>query len=117
MKLPAEMLDTRGRYLVAFPLWSMPAGPAAEDRARQWTLGLVAQVCYEHHGMGYGSKRASPDRPISKDGLAQQSGAKLFVWDMLSGAGTGTPSLTNNPDGEDITGQIFEHVEPRDVIG
>lgn len=116
MKLPAAVLNTRDRYVAAFPLWVVPAGPAAEDKARQWTLGLVAQIVFEFPGHGYGSKRASPDRPISKDGLAMQIGAQLVVWDMLSGAGTGAPSLTNNPEAEDITGQLFEMVVGRDVI-
>jgi hypothetical protein len=116
MKLPSAVLATRDRYVETFPLWTMPEGPAAEDRARRWTLGLVAQVVWEH-GTTYGSKRADPNRPISKDGLAQQSGATLFVWDMLSGAGTGSPSLNENPDAQDITGQLFEHVDGRDVIG
>jgi hypothetical protein len=49
--------------------------------------------------------------------MAQQTGATLVVFDMLSGAGTGQPSLNANPDSQDITGQIFEFVQPYDVIG
>jgi len=116
MKLPSAVLATRDRYVETFPLWTMPEGPAAEDQARQWTLGLVSQIVFEH-GTTYGSKRADPNRPISKDGLAQQQGATLLVWDMLSAAGTGSPSLNQNPDSQDITGQIYEHVEGRDIIG
>ncbi len=117
MKLPANVLATRDRYVAAFHLWTMPAGEAAEMRAREWTLGLIAQVGWEHPNQGYGSKRASADRPLSKDGMAQQTGATLVVFDMLSGAGTGQPSLNANPDSQDITGQIFEFVQPYDVIG
>ncbi len=117
MHLPSAVLATRDRYVAAFPLWSMPAGEAAEMRAREWTLGLIAQVGWEHDAQGYGSKRASADRPLSKDGMAQQIGATLVVYDMLSGAGTGNPSLNANPESQDITGQIFEFVQPYDVIG
>jgi len=116
VKLPSAVLATRDRYVQTFPLWTMPEGPAAEDQARQWTLGLISQIVFEH-GQTYGSKRADPNRPISKDGLAQQNGAQLLCWDMLSGAGTGSPTVNQNPDSQDITGQIWEHVEGRDIIG
>lgn len=117
MKLPTAVLVTRDRYVAAFPLWTMPAGAAAEERARTWTLGLIAQIVFEFPGSDYGSKRADASRPLSKDGIAQQLGPQLLVWDLLSGAGTGQPTLTKNPDAEDITGQIFEIVIGRDVIG
>ncbi len=124
MKLPSPVLATRNRYVAAFPLWSMPVDPndpasvaAAENRARTWTLGLVAQIVFEFPGSNYGSKRASPTRPLSKDGIAQQLGPQILVWDMLSGAGTGSPTLTSNPDSEDISSQIFEIIIGRDVIG
>jgi len=117
MKLPAAVLNTRSRYVATFPLWVMPPGPDAEERARQWTLYLVAQIVYEFPGQGYGSKRADNSRPISKDSLAQTGEGLLFNWDMLSGAGTGAPRLTDNPDGENITGQIFVPVNGLNVIG
>ena len=117
MKLPTAVLQTRDRYVVAFPMWSMPPGVAAEERGRQWTLGLIAQIGFEHESYGYGSKRADPNRPISKDSMAQQTGGTLWNWDMLSGTGTGTPSVNANPDGENITGQIYVYVAPRNVIG
>ena len=117
MKLPADVLDTRDRYVVAFPLWSMPPGPAAEERARTWTLGLCSQVAYEHPGEGYGSKRADQNRPISKDALARQKDdGTLLMWDMLSGAGDGSPTLVEHPDSQDVTGQVFVEVDAYDVI-
>lgn len=115
MKLPSGVLATRDRYVEAFPLWEMESGAAAEDRARKWTVGLVSQIVFEH-GPTYGSKRADPGRPISKDAIAQQNGAELLGWDMLTGAGSGSPTLVTNPSSMDITGQVFEHVEGRDVI-
>lgn len=121
MKLPAAVLATRDRYVAKFPLWNMPAGTpeevaAAEERARQWSLGLASQVAWEHPGQGYGSKRADANRPISKDGLAQLAD-RLWVFDLLSGAGTGRPKLVPEPVAEDITGQVFVPVVGRDVIG
>lgn len=121
MKLPAAVLATRDRYVAKFPLWIMPAGTpaevlAAEERARQWDAGLASQVAWEHPGQGYGLKRADAGRPVTKDGLAQLSD-RLWVFDMLSGAGTGRPTLVPNPDAQDITGQVFVPVVGRDVIG
>ncbi len=116
MKLPAAILATRDRYVAAFPIWNVPESQA-DDTARTWTLGLIAQIVWEHPNQGYGSKRADPGRPISKDSVAQHVGGVLWNWDMLTGTGTGHPTLVPNPDGADITGQIFEHVDGRDVIG
>ena len=96
MKLPAGVLATRDRYVQAFPLWTMEAGSAADDRARKWTLGLASQIVHEH-GETYGSKRADPTRPISKDAIAQVQGPYLYGWDMLTGAGSGTPKLVPIP--------------------
>ena len=115
-KLPDTVRATRDRYVAVFPMWVMPAGEQAEAKARAWTIGLAKQVAFEHPNQGYGCKRAEPDRPISKDSLAQQTGATLLNWDILSGAGSGAPSVNANPDSEDITGQVFEHVTAQDVI-
>lgn len=117
MKLPDDVKATRDRYVETFPLWVMDPGPAAEERARTWTLGFVSQVVYEHPGQGYGSKRADPGRPISKDALAQQQGATLLGWDLMTGAGGGSPTLNDDPDSMNITGQVFEPIVGADVIG
>ncbi len=115
MKLPSNVLATRDRYVAAFPMWSVPESQA-DDTARKWTLGLIAQVNWEHPNEGYGSKRADAGRPLSKDSLAQKVGAQILNWDMLSGTGTGHPTLVPNPDSLDISDQIWEFVQGRDVL-
>ena len=112
IRLPPVVLRTRDRYVAAFPLWSISAGPEAEARARTWTIALAEQLAFDYPGEGYGCKRADGGRPISKDVIARQEALLLFAWDMLSGAGTGTPTLVVNPIAEDITGQIFVSVRP-----
>lgn len=117
MFLPPDVLLTRSRYIAVYPLWTMPAGPEAEDRARKWTIGLAEQIAFEHPGQGYGCKRADPGRPISKDAIAQaQVDGRLVAWDMLSGAGTGSPVLVQHPEAMDITGQVFVTVPPVDHL-
>jgi hypothetical protein len=86
------------------------------DRVREeWTLPFVSQIVFELPNQGYGSKRASG--PPSKDSLAQQVGGKLFGWDFLLGTGTGHPTLNDDPDAEDITGQTFVHILGVDHLG
>lgn len=118
MQLPSQVLATRDRYLAAFPLWVMPPGPEAEERGRQWTLGLIAQINFDHPALAYGSKQSSPTNPPSKDAVAQiQPSGALYSWDMLSGVGTGAPTSNPNPDHHDITGQVYIEIAAADVIG
>jgi len=116
VKLPTAVLQTRDRYVAAFPLWNVPV-EQADDTARKWTLGLIAQINWEHPNQGYGSKRADAGRPLSKDSVAQQIGGQILNWDMLSGTGTGHPILVPNPDSLDISDQLWEFVQGRDIIG
>jgi len=118
MKLPSQILTLRDSYVSVRPLWSMPAGPEADERARHWTVGFAKQSVFSFPELNFGSKRADPGRPISKDSIAQeQPDGKLFSWDLLSGAGSGSPTLVLNPESSNITGQIFVPVEALNVIG
>lgn len=131
MILPAEIWAIYERYLAVFPLWKMPAGELAEERARQWTIGLAEQINFEFpagdtHGI-YGCKRADSGRPVSKDSIAllerrnpnqMLEEQKILGWDMLSGAGSGSPQrLAHPPDSIDISDQVFIPVRGEDHIG
>jgi hypothetical protein len=123
MFLPDWVLARRAAYVAKFPLWTMPAGAAAEERAREWSIGFAEQIMWETSvaASRWGMKRADPTRPISKDTIARQIAASLFAWDNLSGAGSGSPVLVDNPDSMDITGQFFEvrpeYITPQDHLG
>lgn len=120
MGLPQNILDIRDDYSVAVPVPTggpNPADEAFENRCRAWVRGLAQQIVFSTGDSSYGTKSAGPGRPQSKDAIAQQQGTKLFGWDMLSGAGTGSPTLIADPGTMDITGQIFIAVEPFDHIG
>lgn len=122
MNLPPDVLLTRARYVAVYPLWTMEPGEEADARARAWTMGLAEQMCFTH-GPSYGTKRADPGRPISKDAIAYvpgllpwEPGHMLWAFDMLSGAGTGHPQLVPNPEAIDITGQVFVPAAPIDHL-
>jgi hypothetical protein len=111
-KLPAEVKAIRVRYLAGFPVPQGSPGDAFEEEARQWSIRFAEQVAFERPGEGYGMKRADPNRPISKDTLCRQIDGRLIIWDQLTGAGTGHPTLVDDPDSQDVTGQTFSPVTP-----
>lgn len=110
MKLPIAVRATLARFVERYPVPNGVPGEAIEDAVRQWTNRAVEQVVYENPGKGWGSKRADANRPQSKDGIAnnQIMGGKLLVWDLVTGAGTGSGSYVGeNSDAIDITGQVY----------
>ena len=116
--LPPEVKSIRSRYVAAFPVPQGDKGAAHEERCRQWSIRFAEQVAYEIPDQGYGVKRASPSRPISKDTLARWAPpGRLLMWDLLSGAGTGKPTLVTDPKSEDVTGQTFVAVTPTNHLG
>lgn len=122
MKLPSAEIRLLERYAAAFPLWTMPAGPPAEERARQWTIGFARQSMFSLPELKFGSKKADATRPLSKDAIAQEQDpgdprTVLLAWDLLSGAGSGSPTLNHDPDAQDITGQVFFPVTAHDSLG
>jgi len=117
MKLSQQVKDIRTRCIAKFGL---PRGTeqSIEDIARAWAIAFAEQVCFELPGQGYGVKRASATRPIGKDTLAQeQDGGRLVCWDLFTGTGTGTPTLNEDPDSLDITGQVFVPVQSVNHLG
>lgn len=113
MKLPASVKALLTRYVARFPIPQTPGGgDAHEERCRQWALRFAEQVAFTHPNDGWGMKRADPGRPLSKDSIARQVEARLLMWDLLSGAGTGSPTLVDDPDSHDVTGQVFVPVIP-----
>jgi hypothetical protein len=112
MQLPDAVKQVRLRYITAFPVPQGAPGEEFEERARQWSIHFAEQVAFELPNQGWGMKRADPNRPISKDTIARQIDGRLLIWDLLTGTGTGSPRPVDNPESEDITGQVFVQVEP-----
>lgn len=117
MFLPDDVKAIRARYVVRYPVPQGVPGDAHEENCRQWSIRFAEQVRHDTDDSTWGAKRADAGRPISKDTLARNLAPKLYSWDLLSGTGTGSPTLNESPAAEDITGQVFVHVEPVDHLG
>ena len=111
MQLPDAVKQIRARFITAFPVPQGAPGEEFEERARQWTIRFAEQVAFDLPNQGWGMKRADPNRPISKDTISKLEGGRLLIWDLLTGTGTGMPRPVENPESEDITGQVFVDVQ------
>lgn len=116
MQLPDSVKAIRARYVAQYPVPQGAPGEAFEETARQWSIRFAEQVAHELGPM-WGMKRADPNRPISKDTLSFYADDTIRIWDLLTGTGTGAPRLVENPESEDITGQVFVPVTPTNHLG
>ncbi len=85
-----------------------------DDQRRQLVMLFAQQVRFEL-GPSWGTKRADPGRPLSKDAIAQkQPDGTLLAWDLIDGA---SRKPFPNPGSIDISKQVFVAVEPFDYLG
>jgi hypothetical protein len=84
-----------------------------DDQRRELTRMIAEQIRFEL-GPGWGTKKAGPANPPSKDSITFNDPATLWNWDWQNGA-TREPI----PPGEmtDITGQVFIEVSPINHLG
>jgi hypothetical protein len=106
----------RAQYVARFPVPQGVPGEPFEEQARQWSIRFAEQVAYAVGSM-WGMKRADGGRPVSKDTIALLDDDRLYIWDLLNGTGTGRPTLNDDPDAVDITGQQFVSVTPTNHLG
>ena len=104
------------QFAAKFPLPQTPGGGEEhENKCRAWCLKLAEQVRFTTRDATWGVKRAAG--PQSKDTIAKDLGnGKLIVFDLMSGAGTGAPTLNVQPHGEEVNGQIFIPVNAVDHL-
>lgn len=119
MQLPDNVKAIRARYVAQRPVPQGAPGDAFEEEARQWSIAFAEQVAFELNNPLWGMKRADANRPISKDTIAfyADDDGVIRIWDLLTGTGTGSPRLNENPESEDITGQVFVPVTPTNHLG
>jgi hypothetical protein len=82
-----------------------------DDQRRHATRIMAEQLCFLL-GPEWGTKRADPGRPQSKDSISRLRDGHLCNWDYVNGT---TRELMFG-DGEDITGQVFMAVQPVDHV-
>jgi hypothetical protein len=71
---------------------------------------LIAQQIAFEFGLSWGTKRADPGRPLSKDAIAlKQFDGTILAWDLFNGT---TRVPFDNPSSIDISGQTFVPVQP-----
>ena len=99
------------RFAAAFPLPQSPGGGGVhEDKCRAWCLQFAQQVRFSTGDASCGVKRAGG--PQSKDTIAQDVGnGRLMVFEIMSGAESGSPVLNPQPRGQATTGQTFIPVD------
>jgi hypothetical protein len=106
------------QFVAKFPLPQTPGGGEEhENKCRAWCLKLAEQVRFTTNDPTWGVKRAAG--PQSKDTIAHDLGnGKMAVFDLMAGAGTGTPTLNAQPQGEIVgEGQTFIPVSPVNHLG
>ena len=109
MRLPDRIEAIRQALLSQYALpYNAAPSPSKDEAFRQWSLRFAQQAVYSEPGDGWGAKRASPLRPLSKDTIAQQVGDRLYCWDLFSGVSSSTTSIVAIPESLDITGQYYD---------
>lgn len=105
------------QFAARFPLPQTPGGGEDhENKCRAWCLKFAEQVRFTTRDATWGLKRSAG--PQSKDTIAKDLGnGKILVFDLMSGAGTGFPTLNAQPTGEEVVGQTFIPVNPANHLG
>lgn len=104
MNFPENAKPIVDQFVQKFPV---PTGGDVNDQCRRWCLMLAEQVKFSTADPNWGVKRADGGRPQSKDSITYNAGSAIWNFDMLTGVGTGSPTLVRWPEGVDITGQTF----------
>lgn len=108
MNIPNEILPIARRFAEVFPLWLH----GNDDERKIEHTKFCQQVVFETGNRLYGTKRASPTRPLTKDALALKDGNTLHAWDLVTSWGT-----LNFDSYHDITDQVFVEVSPVNHLG
>jgi len=80
-----------------------------EDSAN-WTHRLCEQLAFSYPATPWGHKKASDTRPHSADVIALSN--PFVGWDIITNAGTPAARLNLNDSEIDLSGQVFEPVNP-----
>lgn len=117
MTLPTVVAVVAGQLAARYPDLAL----GNDDQRRLLTRRIAEQVAYAL-GPAWGTKRADPGRPPSKDAIAylDPDTQRLYSWDWQNGTTRAVnPHRTPSGDAvemEDITGQVFIPVSATDYL-
>jgi len=121
MQLPESVKSTIREFA---SVYSVPSGDGSEEWIESalravpggW-IHRLAQTIAARHGGDWGRKRASHDRPLSKESIALNRDG-LHGWDLLAGASSGRPTLQTDSYHDLVAegNQVFVPVEPFDHL-
>lgn len=94
--------------------YGMPGFSKEEGQA--WVAKLAATLKAKYPGEGWGTKRASPTRPLSNESIARPQGGRLWSYDLIIGAGAPGQRLEPHAHPEDISDQVFVEVQAFDHL-
>jgi len=110
MKLPARAIQIIDAFLQRNP----ELAKGTDDNRRALTMAIAQQIRFEL-GPGWGTKRADPGRPPSKDSFSFK-GDHLYNWDWQNGTSRGRQVFAGQ-EGAKIDDQTFIEVTGVDRLG
>jgi hypothetical protein len=88
----------------------------SKEEGQAWVAKLAGTMKARWPSEGWGTKRASPGRPLSNESVARPANGRLWGYDLIIGAGADGQRLEPRAHPEDISEQVFVEVESRDWL-
>jgi hypothetical protein len=89
----------------------------SKEEGQAWVARLASTFKAKFPQEGWGTKRASPTRPLSNESIARPAGGRLWSYDLIIGAGAPGQHLEARAHPEDISDQVFVEVDAFDHLG
>ena len=92
----------------------LPLANWTDDNRRAWVMQVIEQVVFRFPDGGWGAKRASPRRPLSKNAIALKRDGHVWAFDLVNDS---TKAVNNKVEGVLIDDQVFVPVAGKDHLG
>jgi hypothetical protein len=89
----------------------------SKEEGQAWVARLASTFAARFPQEGWGTKRASPTRPLSNESIARPLNGRLWGYDLIVGAGAPGQHLESRAHPEDISDQVFVEVDAFDHLG
>lgn len=112
---PVQLEAKHSDLIIAFErAFGMPG--LSKEAGQEWVGKLASTFKARFPGEGWGTKRASPSRPLSNESIARPANGRLWSYDLIIGAGAAGQRLEPHAHAEDITDQVFVEVTAKDWL-